>query len=108
MKAVRFIGDTRQRLQSFPDVARQGIGQALLRVQLGLEPVDWKPMPSIGAGVRELRVRVASGAFRAVYVAHLGTQIVVLHAFQKKTQKTSPLDLELAKTRYKMLLRDVK
>lgn len=108
MKAVRFLGDSRQRLQVFPEAARQGIGQELLRVQFGLDPVDWKSMPSIGSGVRELRVRVASGAFRAVYVAHIGAQVVVLHAFQKKTQKTSLLDLELAKTRYKMLVRDEK
>jgi phage-related protein len=103
---ARFLGNSRLRLQEFPDAARRRIGPELLRVQLGLEPVDWKPMSSIGRGVRELRVRVAAGAFRTIYITNVGPHGVVLHAFAKKTQKTSPLDLELAKTRYRTLLKE--
>ena len=55
-------------------------------------------MPSIGAGVVEIRVRVG-GAFRLLYVAKFTEGIYVLHVFQKKSQKTSGLDLEIARTR---------
>lgn len=69
-------------------------------VQLGREPSDFKPMPDVGAGVQEIRIRDAAGAFRVMYVARFKAAIYVLHAFQKKTQRTSPLDLQLAKARY--------
>lgn len=59
-------------------------------------------MPSIGAGVREIRVR-AGGAFRVIYLASRPEGVYVLHCFQKKTQKTAPSDLELAKLRFKQI-----
>jgi phage-related protein len=58
-------------------------------------------MPSIGAGVREIRIREASGAFRIVYLATLEDRVLVLHAFQKKTQATPKKDIELAIQRLK-------
>lgn len=61
-------------------------------------------MPSIGAGVREIRIHV-DGAFRVIYVAHIGDAVHVLHAFRKKTQKTSLHDLRLARERFKALTR---
>lgn len=57
-------------------------------------------MNNIGAGVREIRVHDAAGAFRVIYVAKFAEAIYVLHAFQKKTQKTSPRDLQLATSRF--------
>ena len=75
------------------------------KVQQGDEPNDWKPMASIGEGVREIRIKAESGAFRIVYVANIGIQIYVLHAFQKKTQKTSLRDIELAQARFKTIKR---
>jgi hypothetical protein len=65
----------------------------------GLDPDDWRPMPSIGAGVREIRVQDRTGAFRVIYVAALADAIYVLHAFQKKTRQTSKRDLDLATSR---------
>jgi phage-related protein len=59
-------------------------------------------MKTIGPGVREIRIREASGAFRIIYVASLGEQVVVLHAFQKKTQKTPGKDLDLAASRLRL------
>ena len=56
-------------------------------------------MTTIGPGVREIRIRDASGAFRVVYLATLRDVVLVLHAFQKKTQKTSRHDIELAAKR---------
>ena len=71
-------------------------------------PDDFKSMSSIGPGVQEIRVRDAGGAFRVIYVARFEEAIYVLHAFQKKTQKTASLDIELARQRYRSLLEDRK
>jgi phage-related protein len=65
-------------------------------------------MSSVGPGVQEIRVRDAGGAFRVIYVARFEEAIYVLHAFQKKTQKTAPLGIELARQRYRALLEDRK
>lgn len=62
-------------------------------------------MPTIGAGVREIRIREASGAFRVIYLAQHAKSIYVLHAFQKKSEKTNLNDLRLAHERLKMISR---
>src|ERR1700724_3173411 len=69
MKPVVFLGDSVARLRAFPDGPRRDAGFQLDRVQRGLDPDNWKAMKNIGPGVREIRVRDASGAFRVVYVA---------------------------------------
>ena len=69
------------------------------RVQRGRDPDDWRPMPSIGAGVREIRVRERAGAFRVIYVAAFADVVYVLHAFQKKTRQTAKRDVDLAALR---------
>jgi len=74
-------------------------------VQRGLEPDDWKPMPSVGPGVREVRVRDDTGAFRVIYTATRPEAVYVLHAFQKKTQQTARRDLDLARARLRDLTR---
>jgi phage-related protein len=78
----------------------------LRKLQHGEEPDDWKPMSGIGAGVREIRIRERSGAFRIIYVAHLKDAIYVLHAFRKKTRKTSTRDLDLARERFRSMRGD--
>jgi phage-related protein len=77
-------------------------------VQMGRDPSDWKPMPSIGAGVREIRLRDASGAFRVLYVATFADAVHVLRVFQKKSQKTAQRDLDLAAARLRDLKRELK
>lgn len=72
-------------------------------VQVGREPADLKPMPAVGSGAFEIRVRDEAGAFRVIYVAKFEHAVFVLHAFQKKTQKTPHLDIELAARRYKAI-----
>lgn len=74
-------------------------GHQLFRVQRGLDPDDWKPMSSIGPGVREIRVRDSSGAFRTIYLVTRPEAIYVLHCFRKKSQKTAREDIELARQR---------
>jgi len=88
-KPVEFRGSALADLRKFPDDARREAGFQLDLVQCGRDPLDWKPMTSIGGGVREIRVREATGAFRVIYVAKFEAAIYVLHRFQKKTQATS-------------------
>lgn len=105
-KPVAFLGCALDDLRALPLAARRDAGHQLDRVQHGLEPDDWKPMNTIGPGVREIRVRDA-GAFRVIYIAKFSKAIYVLHCFQKKTQKTSKTDLDLAARRYRDLLREL-
>jgi phage-related protein len=103
MKPVVFLGDSLDHIRAFPQRSRRDAGFQLDRVQRGLDPDDWKPMAAIGPGVREIRVRDATGAYRVVYVASFAEAIYVLHAFQKKTQRTSPRDMALAQSRFRDL-----
>ncbi|MEV6215149.1 type II toxin-antitoxin system RelE/ParE family toxin [Nocardia sp. NPDC051833] len=100
MKRIEFVGTALDDLREFPLDARRGCGYQLDRVQRGLEPTDWRPMRSVGLGVCEIRVREDSGAYRVIYLARLADRILVLHCFQKKTQKTAASDLALATKRY--------
>ncbi len=63
-------------------------------------------MPAIGRGVRENRIREADGAFRIIYVVKFADAVYVLHCFQKKTQKTSKVDLDLAEKRFRELTKE--
>lgn len=101
MKPVRFIGSAKRDLSTFPDAARLRAGHELFMVQVGREPDDWKTMSSVGKGVCEIRVRDATGQFRVIYVATFRTAVYVLHAFQKKSERTASTDIELARRRYR-------
>jgi phage-related protein len=79
------------------------VGYQLDKVQRGGQPEDFKPMPSIGKGVEEIRVSEPSGAYRVIYVARRAEAVYVLHAFQKKTQATPRKDLDIAGHRFRML-----
>ena len=107
-KPLKFLGNALADLRAFPSTARQEAGYQLDRVQQGLDPNDWRALNSVGHGVREIRIKDASGAFRVIYVAKLVDAVYVLHCFQKKTQKTSKADLELAETRYRTLLSEAR
>jgi phage-related protein len=105
-KPLHFCGDSQDILATFPEDARRGAGFSLYMVQIGREPGDWKPMPTVGVGVREIRVRDEAGAFRVLYVAKFLEAVYVLHCFQKKTQKTAARDIELGQKRLKTLLEE--
>ncbi len=107
-KPIIFQGTALSDLRAFPTAARREAGFQLDRIQAGKEPDDWKPMATVGSGVQEIRIRDASGAFRVIYVAKFESAIYVLHCFQKKTQKTSRGDLELATLRMKDLMKELK
>ncbi|MDG0834614.1 type II toxin-antitoxin system RelE/ParE family toxin [Roseateles saccharophilus] len=106
-KPVAFRGSALDDLRAFPLAARRDAGHQLDQVQRGQEPDDWKPMPTVGTGVKEIRIRDEAGAFRVLYVAKFADAVYVLHCFQKKTQKTTKTDLDLAVKRYRDLLKEL-
>jgi len=99
------MGSSRDVLREFPETVQDSLGFDLYRVQCGFDPKDWKPMPSVGPGVKEIRVRDEAGIFRMAYLDTRAEGVYVLHCFQKKTQKTSRLDLELAQKRFSAIAR---
>ena len=98
-KTAVFLGDTYRTICAFPDDARRSAGYQIGRIQQGKDPDDWKPFTTIGPNVRELRIRESSGAFRVIYQAVLPEAVLVLNAFQKKTQKTPKHEIETARAR---------
>lgn len=103
LKPLKFLGSSQDDIRAMPATIRHAIGVELMTVQSGGVPSDFKSMSTVGAGAFELRVRDAKGAFRAIYVAKFADAIYVLHAFQKKTQRTAKIDLDLAAHRYKLI-----
>ena len=106
MKSLVFRASSLDDLRKFPALVVREAGYQLDKVQHGIEPADWKPMPTIGEGVKELRVRDETSAFRVVYLAKLVDAVYVLHCFQKKTQQTGETDIKLARKRFKDLMRE--
>ena len=107
VKPVEFRGTALADLRSFPIAARRDAGYQIDLVQRGHEPDDWKPINTVGKGVREIRMRDESGAFRVIYVAKFASAIYVLHCFQNKTQRTATADLDLAARRYRDLMEEL-
>jgi phage-related protein len=95
---VRWVGSAREDLRRFPGDAKREAGYQLGRVQQGLMPENWKSMTGVGRGVYEIRVRTGRD-FRVFYVATYEEAVYVLHAFEKKTQRTRKADIEVGKRR---------
>lgn len=104
-RTLLWVGSARKDLRAFPARARSRAGHELDLLQQGLEPTDCKPMPTVGIGVYELRIRT-EGAFRVFYVAKFAEGIYVLHAFEKKTQQTARLDIGIGTKRYRQLMKE--
>ncbi|MGF6379508.1 phage-related protein [Paraburkholderia atlantica] len=102
-KEIRWLGSSYRDLLAFPNEARRLAGFQLHKIQSGLDPDDWKPIESIGAGTREIRIRDEDGIFRVMYVTKYAEALYVLHCFQKKTQKLGPRDRKIAETRYRTI-----
>lgn len=107
MKPVEFRGSSLGDLRAFPVSVMREAGYQIDRVQHGLLPDDFKPMPSIGSAVAEIRLWDKAGTFRVIYVAKFENAVYVLHCFQKKTQKTPKKDIDLATERYKDLIKEM-
>lgn len=100
-----WLGSTREDLRELPATARARIGRQLRRVQRGEPPNDWKPMTTVGARCREIRVRTEDGALRSIYVVAGDPRgVYVLAVFTKKTQATPGPVLKLAAARYRAAL----
>ena len=102
-KSIEWRGSSYADLLAFPQDARRIAGFQLGRLQQGFEPDDWKPMSVVGAGTMEIRIRVGP-AHRVFVVTQFAEAIYVLHAFEKKSQKTPKSDIDLAKRRYRELI----
>lgn len=105
-KSIYWVGTSYKDLLNFPDEVKKDAGYQLHRVQNGLEPEDWKPLQNIGTGVREIRISGEGNIFRVMYVAKFSEKIYVLHAFQKKTQKTSTKDIDITRIRYNAIVKE--
>jgi phage-related protein len=97
-KVLVWIGASFDDLRGFPPDARRSAGYELRRIQRGLMPTDWKPMPSIGQGINEIRIHT-SVEHRVVYIAKFEEAVYVLHAFEKKSRQTRDRDVALARER---------
>ncbi len=107
-KPVEFRGSSLDDLRAFPLFVRREAGHQIDQVQRGQDPDDWKQMTNVGQGVKEIRIRDVSGAYRIIYVAKFVEAVFVLHCFQKKTEKTSLADIDQAAKRYRELLKEIK
>ena len=105
MKKIFWLGSSYGDLLEFSRPAKQNAGFNLDKLQRGQEPQDWKPMTSIGKGVKELRIH-CENEYRVIYLAQRTEGIYVLHSFVKKTEQTSLKDRELAKKRFKEIPSD--
>jgi phage-related protein len=100
-KTIVWVGSSRDDIRDFPREARRKAGVELRAIQRGQSPTDFKPMPAVGPGAYEIRIQ-ARGAYRVFYIAKFDEAVYVLHAFQKKTQKTASRDIDIGRQRYRI------
>jgi phage-related protein len=99
LKPLVWTKASKRAIKAFPKEARWQAGAEFFRVQEGKQPTDWKPMPSIGSGVNEIRIHEPH-EHRTIYVAKFPEAVYVLHCFEKKTQRTSQRDINIARSAY--------
>lgn len=90
MKTVIWNDKTIETIRSFPEEVRKEVGYLIYRLQMG-EQLDFphsKSMSTIANGVFELRIKGTDGVYRVFYYIKIKEKVFILHAFQKKTQKT--------------------
>ena len=100
---MMWLGNSRETIRAFPDDVRKIAGFQLWRVKRGLDPNDWKPMPSVGLGVQEIRIHTGT-EHRVLYIAKFAEAVYVLHAFEKRTRRTPKEDLDVARQRLRLLI----
>ena len=99
-------GSSLEDLRRFAQPARREAGRQLNFIQHGGEAADWKPVQAVGAGAMEIRVH-AEGEHRVIVVAKFAPAVFVLHAFEKKSRRTPRHDIDLARRRYRDLMREL-
>jgi phage-related protein len=101
MKEIEWLGDSLEIVRSYRVAIRRVIGSELRLLQTGDKPVHARPLKTVGRGVWELKISEQTGQFRVIYVIQRRDRIFVLHAFQKKTQRTPQKDIDLARARFR-------
>ena len=104
-KDVEFEGSSLADLRQWPAPVKTEAGHQIDRVQQGLDPEDWKPFKTVGPGVREIRIAEEGGQYRVMYVQVIKHTVHVLHCFRKKGRQTSKPDVDLARKRYRDLVK---
>ena len=106
MKKVGWVGNSQDEAQKLPKSIRKAIGFQINLLQQGLEPDDFKSIPTVGKGVFEIRVRndLGQNTGRCFYIAKFEGKIFILHAFEKKQQTTPKQNLEIGRKRYRELM----
>jgi phage-related protein len=94
-------GDSREVLKAFPGEVTQNLGFELWQLQQGERPRDYRPLPSVGPGVLELRDQDERAWYRVIYLSRIEDVIYVLHCFEKKSREMPRRDFEKAKQRLK-------
>jgi len=98
-----------EEVRQWPDSVREDMGGQLNKVEYGGMPDDFKPLPTVGTGVNEIRISESGDQYRLIYVAKFEEAVYVLHVItKKKTQKTSTSDIAIAKARFKELVKQRK
>jgi phage-related protein len=103
LRPLVWMGDSRRRIQAFPERVQKLMGDELQLIQFGGMPKDAKPFKGVGSGVIEIALRYATDAYRTVVAVQFGPKVYVLHAFQKKSKRgieTAKLDVDLIKQRF--------
>ena len=103
MKRLVWLGSSIEELRSWPAEAQRDTGYQLFKIQSGMNPSDWKPMPSVGGGVQEIRIHCDT-EYRVIYLAKLAEAVYVLHVFEKRVRKTPQAAIEVARRRLQLLL----
>jgi phage-related protein len=97
-RAISWIKAARKNFEEFPDDVQDDMLDALTIAAEGGKSEKAKPFKGIDGGVFEIALKYRGDAFRTVYAVKIGTDIWVLHAFQKKSKsgiKTPQTDVDL-------------
>lgn len=84
---VWWWGHSKEVLSGFPKDVKGNLGYALRQLQRGEKPPDYRPLPSVGKGLAELRDQDDEGWYRIIYLSRTNDVIHVVHAFEKDTKK---------------------
>lgn len=105
---VHIYGPTRAEIQDWPQEVKKDLGSILTKLQKGelVGHPDTKPVINFAAGVFEIRLKGAGGAYRAFYIIRPMDGILVFHSFKKKTRKTPQSEIGTGRRRLKAFLKE--
>src|SRR4051794_9915551 len=99
----------RKEILRWPLEVKKDLGAILTKLQKGgrVGYPDTEPMSTVAAGVFEIRIKDASGIFRAFYLVKVKHGILVFHSFRKKSQKTPKHEIETGRRRFNAFLKEL-